>query len=137
MDHQRELQEAAEKRRGKEQEAREEAGRRFGGKAPSDYGERELREKHVASLLSDKSPRLSPKESLALLLYGNAEHVAALEHAPMTPGQRYRRILQGEADYLVIGCSDSRNVRMDSESDRIVGLFIRIAGNVVPPKGSA
>lgn len=132
MDHQ--LQEAAEKRGRKEAE---EAGRKFGGKPPSDYSERELREKHVASLLSDKAPRLTPQESLSLLMYGNEEHVAALEHAPMTPAQRYRRILQGEADYLVIGCSDSRNVRMDSESDRIVGLFIRIAGNVVPPKGSA
>ncbi len=136
MDHQRELHEAAERRRRAERES-EEAGRKFGGKPPTDYGERELREKHVASLLSDKAPRLTTGESLSLLMYGNEEHVAALQHAPMTAAQRYRRILQGEADYLVIGCSDSRNVRMDSESDRIVGLFIRIAGNVVPPKGSA
>jgi carbonic anhydrase len=136
MDHQKELIEAGERKRRKEREETEER-TRFGSGAPSDYGMRELRAKHVAHLLSEKAPRLTNDESLSLMLGGNVEHVTALINAPLTPAQRYEKIRDGEADYLVVGCSDSRNVRMDSEKDRIVGIFIRIAGNVVPPKGSA
>ena len=97
---------------------------------------RELRNKHVASLLSEKAPRLNADESLSLILAGNAEHVLALKNSPKTPRERHVQIINGEADYLVVGCSDSRILRLDSEKDNLVGTFIRIAGNVVPKKGT-
>ncbi len=134
MDHQKELLEAERRRR--EREAHE-GHKHFGKEEPADFSALELRKKHVASLLSDTAPRLTPQESLALLLAGNTEHVAALDKSPLTPLQRYARILQGEADYLIVACSDSRILRLDSEGDKLVGLFIRIAGNVVPTKGTA
>jgi carbonic anhydrase len=135
MDHQGELHEAGERLRKRAQEGEER--KRFGSGAPPESEVRSLRAKHVAYLLSEKAPRLSNEESLSLLRGGNAEHVVALVNAPLTPMERHERIRAGEADYLVIGCSDSRNVRMDAEKDRIVGIFLRIAGNVIPPKGSA
>ena len=134
MDHQRELMESEERRR---RNTAKEDREHFGSGAPSGFGVRELREKHVAHLLKEKAPALTISESLSLMIGGNLEHVAALVNAPMTPAERHEKLVSGEADYLVVGCSDSRNVRMDSEKDKIVGIFMRIAGNVVPPKGSA
>jgi carbonic anhydrase len=128
---------ALEAHRRKTEKDAHEGHRHFEKESPSDYDARSLRRKHVASLLSDKAPRLTTQESRALLLAGNAEHVAALDGAPMTPLQRYSKIHSGEADYLVVACSDARILRLDSEKDPLVGLFIRIAGNVVPEKGSS
>ncbi len=91
---------------------------------------KELRGKHV-------SGGLSVQESLELLLQGNAEHAAALKGAPMTPHQRYLKILAGQADYAIVRCSDSRVHRTDSESDQTVGIHIAIAGNVIPGRKTA
>jgi carbonic anhydrase len=91
---------------------------------------RELREKHV-------SGRLSSSESLELILQGNSGHVDALKGAPMTAHQRYLKIIAGQADYLIVRCSDARVHKTDSEQDTMVGIHIYIAGNVIPGKKTA
>ncbi len=90
----------------------------------------ELRKRHA-------SGRLSAEESLELIMQGNGEHVAALKNAPMTPHQRYLKILAGQADYLIVRCSDARVHRTDGEQDQLVGLHVYIAGNVIPGKRTA
>lgn len=91
---------------------------------------RELREKHV-------SGSLSAAESLELIFLGNAGHALALKGAPMTPHQRYLKIIAGQADYLIARCSDARVNKTDSERDTLVGIHIYIAGNVIPGKKTA
>jgi carbonic anhydrase len=89
----------------------------------------ELREKH-------RSGALSQTESLEFLLAGNQEHVTKLKESGVSPLERHERIITGQADYMIIACSDARLPRIDSEDDKLVGVQIRIAGNVVPEKGS-
>ncbi|MFH0884120.1 MAG: hypothetical protein V1861_00235 [Candidatus Micrarchaeota archaeon] len=91
---------------------------------------RELREKHVAG-------NLTASESLELILNGNSEHVSALKGAPMTAHQRYLKIMAGQADYLIVRCSDARIHKTDSEQDTLIGIHIYIAGNVIPGKKTA
>jgi len=88
-----------------------------------------LREKHRVS-------KLSMDESLELLLRGNAAHADRLLELKVTPADRYAKIGHGEADYLVIACSDSRLLQLDSEEDTHVGIQIRVAGNVIPKRGT-
>jgi carbonic anhydrase len=109
----------------------------FSMEAPSQSVAQLLREKHIESLLDGKAPRLTQAQSISLLLAGNLEHVQALkEPGASLPKERYDKIKAGEADYLVVACSDSRLLRLDSEKDGLVGLFIRIAGNVIPKRGT-
>ncbi len=90
----------------------------------------ELREKHLGG-------KLTADESLELIMLGNAEHVAALKGAPMTPHQRFLKIMAGQADYLLVRCSDARVHRTDTEMDNLVGIHVYIAGNVIPGKRTA
>jgi carbonic anhydrase len=103
---------------------------RFAGELLSGSRLDELRRMHV-------SGRLSKDESLELLMQGNAGHVAALKGVPMNPHQRYLKILAGQADYLIVRCSDARVNKSDSEADTLVGIHIYIAGNVIPGKRTA
>ncbi|MCI0563118.1 MAG: carbonic anhydrase [Nitrososphaera sp.] len=89
----------------------------------------ELRKKH-------HSKSINPEESKSLLLMGNHEHVVRLEETGESPLSRHNAILDGKADYLVIACSDARIPRLDSEEDKLIGIQVRIAGNVVPKKGT-
>jgi carbonic anhydrase len=89
----------------------------------------ELRKKH-------HSKSITPEESKSLLLMGNHEHTIRLEETGASPLARHESILEGKADYLVIACSDARIPRLDSEEDKLIGIQVRIAGNVVPKKGT-
>lgn len=91
---------------------------------------KELREKHA-------SGKLTVQQSRELLLEGNAEHALALKGAPMTPHQRYLKIMAAQADYLIVRCSDARVHKTDSERDELIGIHIYIAGNVVPGRKTA
>jgi len=103
---------------------------RFNRELLGETRSKELREKHVQG-------RLSAGESLELILIGNSEHVDALKGAPMTAHQRYLKIIAGDADYLIVRCSDARVHNTDSEKDTLVGIHIYIAGNVIPGKKTA
>ncbi|MBU0532662.1 hypothetical protein KKB44_04165 [Candidatus Micrarchaeota archaeon] len=87
-----------------------------------------LRQKHRAM-------GIMPAQSLMMLVEGNKEHVAILKSLNITPIERHQKIMNGEADYLLIACSDARVLRMDSEGDELVGMQIRVAGNVIPTSG--
>ncbi|MFZ5501271.1 MAG: carbonic anhydrase, partial [Candidatus Micrarchaeota archaeon] len=84
-----------------------------------------LRKKHTEGVLS-------AEESEAFILAGNAGHAAAVKEASMSPRERFEKIKAGEADYLIIRCSDARVHKSDSETDSLVGMHVYIAGNVVP-----
>lgn len=90
----------------------------------------QLRERHIAG-------KLSPSESLDLLKAGNAQHMARLLDLKVSPSERYARIQDNDADYLIVACSDARVATLDSEEDgsQLVGLQIRVAGNVIPSQG--
>jgi len=101
----------------------------------------EGRELHPDAILADlrekhDSGSLSHAQSLMLMRAGNYEHVARLKKLGITPVSRYERIKEGQLDYLVIACSDSRVHRLDSEESASVGIQIRVAGNVVPKSGT-
>ena len=78
---------------------------------------------------------LAPEQSLSLILKGNLGHMSALEG--LVPEDRYKKIRAGQADYLVLSCSDARGHKLDYESDPFIGISVRIAGNAVGEKGSA
>lgn len=88
-----------------------------------------MRKKHDAGTLTRE-------DSLSLILAGNLEHVESLRAFNVSPAKRHERIKNGPLDYLVIACSDSRVHRMDAESSPLVGVQVRIAGNVVPKPGT-
>lgn len=90
----------------------------------------ELRNRHARG-------KLSTEESRRLLLLGNEEHVAALRDAKANPRNRHEAIVAGNANYLVVACSDARVLRMDTENDILVGMQIRVAGNAIPKPGTA
>ncbi len=94
---------------------------------------RELRGKHT----ENGQGALTAKESLEMLVEGNGVHLLRLEESGATPKDRQDKINANQADYLVIACSDARNPTLDSEEDgaELVGLQIRVAGNVVPTSG--
>ena len=109
---------------------RKKAQERFSKELYSESRLNTLRQKH-------SSGKLSADESLELIMQGNAEHVSALKGAPMTPLQRFLKIQAGQADYLIVKCSDARGHKTDSEKDTLVGIHIYIAGNVIPGKKTA
>lgn len=80
---------------------------------------------------------LTISESKQLLLAGNEAHVKRLVEFGISPQDRYTRIITGTADYLVVACSDSRLLKLDSEDDTLVGIQVRVAGNVIPKSGTA
>jgi len=77
---------------------------------------------------------ITPEKSLSLILKGNLGHMSALEG--LVPEDRYKKIVAGQADYLVLSCSDARGHPFDSEEDAAVGVFVRLAGNPVGASGS-
>lgn len=93
----------------------------------------ELRLKH----LSSGQGALSVAESKEMMFLGNTSHQSNLRSSPASPRQRAERIAEGQADYLVIACSDARIPTLDSEADGLdlVGVQIRVAGNVIPSEG--
>lgn len=93
----------------------------------------ELKEKHRAG----GQGALNARESRELLLGGNVAHQEKVVASGTTPKARYNKIVAKEADYLVVACSDARNQTLDSEedADKLVGLQIRVAGNVIPKSG--
>jgi len=91
----------------------------------------ELKEKHRAG----GQGALSARESRELLLGGNKAHQEKVVASGTTPKSRYNKIVAKEADYLTVVCSDARNQTLDSEDDKLVGLQIRVAGNVIPESG--
>ncbi|HSB47013.1 MAG TPA: carbonic anhydrase [Candidatus Bilamarchaeum sp.] len=118
--------------RERERKQRESAGEREQEFSRVVYSEKkvgELRKKHM-------SKGLTSDESLSIILMGNQEHVNMLEELGLSPNKRHEAIVEGKADYLVIACSDARIPRLDSEDDQLIGIQVRIAGNVVPKKGS-
>lgn len=102
---------------------------RFSQELYSESRLRELRQRHA-------SKGLTARESLELLLGGNDAHAQRLEDLGISPMARMERIRSGQADYLVIACSDARIMQLDSEEDQLVGVQIRVAGNVIPRKGT-
>ena len=95
----------------------------------------DLRQKHTKYVLG-VGPNLSQEESLRFVLAGNDEHFRTLSRLEIKPRSRYDKIKGGEADYLVNACSDARIPHLDSEEDRFVGIFIRVAGNIVGRVGT-
>gem|GEM_PF-3216530 len=91
----------------------------------------ELKEKHRAG----GQGALNARESRELMLGGNKNHQERVLASGTTPKSRYEKITAREADYLTVACSDARNQTLDSEDDKLVGLQIRVAGNVVPESG--
>lgn len=108
----------------------EEKQRQFAKDLHEDQRLRELRGMH-------RLGRLSASESLEMIMHGNLEHVAELKGAPMTAHQRYLKIIAGEADYLIVRCSDARVHKTDAETDTLIGIHIYIAGNIIPGKKTA
>ena len=102
-----------------------------------------LREKHVKSLESDSSPRLSASESMEMMLAGNEKHVRQLTASGISPVQRFLRIVEGQADGFIEMCSDSRLPNPDRrgslppEGNPDVFVYARIAANVVPEHGAS
>lgn len=92
-----------------------------------------LREKHKTS----GQGAISAEESFTIILSGNQIHQSKLVEAGSSPEERYNKIMAGEADYVVITCSDARMPTLDSESDasKLIGVQIRVAGNVIPEEG--
>jgi carbonic anhydrase len=92
-----------------------------------------LREKHKTS----GQGALSAEESLTMILSGNKIHQSKLIEAGTSPESRYNKIMANEADYVVITCSDARVQTLDSETDgdKLIGVQIRVAGNVIPEEG--
>lgn len=93
----------------------------------------QLKEKHRNS----GQGALSAGESRSMILLGNKNHQTKLRVLDSSPQRRYEKIMDGEADYVVIACSDARIPTLDSEADveKFVGVQIRVAGNVVPHEG--
>ncbi|MEW6722756.1 MAG: carbonic anhydrase [Candidatus Micrarchaeota archaeon] len=90
----------------------------------------ELRERH-------RRGPVSPEESLELLVLGNMEHAAEVKEKGDSPLMRHQRIVNNQADYLEIKCSDARIPSNSNVGDKLVGLEVRIAGNVVPGRKTA
>lgn len=99
-----------------------------------DVSQSELRKKHRLSY-QDPTKSLTHEESRRILEYGNSQHQIALNRFKSSPEARFNTILNGEADYVHIRCSDSRVSRSDHEFDTFVGMQIRVAGNVIPKSG--
>jgi carbonic anhydrase len=115
------------------------AGHRSAGAHEPPRMRRELHdESHIEALRAKHSASsLTAGESLELIMEGNAEHVEALKGAPMSPHQRFLKIMAGQADYMIVRCSDARVHNTDTEQDAQVGLHVYIAGNVIPGKKTA
>ncbi|MBN1170180.1 hypothetical protein JXA56_04085 [Candidatus Micrarchaeota archaeon] len=95
-----------------------------------------LREKHRAAR-TRREFALKHEEAKSLLLEGNAKHTERLASLNVSPKSRYEKIEAGEADYLLLQCSDSRVMPPDSEDEKMVGLQLRVAGNLVPRDGAS
>jgi len=102
-------------------------------KAPKNATLEQLRGKHKNS----GQGGLSAQEAKSMILLGNKNHQEKLADSGTPPQRRYEKIMDGEADYVIIFCSDARNATLDSEQDgeKLVGVHIRIAGNVIPFEG--
>lgn len=85
---------------------------------------RKLRAEH-------ETKQLEGEKALELIRLGNLEHVSAIRE-DNSPLQRYNKIQNNRADFLLVKCSDSRILAVDSETDHKVYLTVSIAGNVVP-----
>ena len=103
---------------------------RFGKPLLTDEITDTLRRKHVSE------SGLTIEESRQLILAANERHVERLERFGVIPLERYKKLLEGKADYLVVGCSDSRLLKLDSEDDPLIGIQVRVAANVIPRPGT-
>ena len=102
----------------------------------SKLGLGELRKKHRAAFNKHENA-LTHGEARSMLEGGNAVHQQLLQRYAASPQKRFDTINAGQADYVHIHCSDSRESVSDHESDSHVGMQIRVAGNVIPSTGAS
>ena len=82
----------------------------------SKLGFQELRKKHRAAFRKHENA-LTHGESQDMLEGGNEAHQNLLKRFRASPDRRFNTIIEGQADYVHVHCSDSRDTVSDHESD--------------------
>ena len=99
-------------------------------------GFEDLRRKHRVAFRKHENA-LTHGEARNILEGGNEGHQQLLKRFRASPDRRFDTILEGNADYVHVHCSDSRSAVSDHESETHVGMQIRVAGNVIVSDGAS